>query len=425
MKVLWVTNIMLPDIACELGLSHSVREGWLTGIFRTFTESGTDLSVAYPVMRDDIPEKIVVRGASCYSFREDLKAPWKADPSLSGSLERILSQVSPDLIHIFGTEFPHAAAAAEAYRNPGRTLIGLQGICSRIAEDYMALLPDRVVRGRTFRDILRKDSLMDQAAHFCLRAENEKKALLAAGHVTGRTAFDREEALKVNPSLIYHPMNETLRPEFYEGIWNINNTHSHTIMAGQADLPLKGMHFLLEAASLLLPEYPDLKIVIAGNPVTGPGRSLTPCQTLKLSGYGKYLRDLITKCGLWDHIEIKGMLSSSGMKEEYLRSAVFVCPSYIENSPNTLGEAMLLGMPVIASDAGGIPSMLGEKEGLLFPRGDVPALSNALAKLFDMEDNGNEALFSLCENARNRALRTHDPEENRHRLLRIYHDMTG
>lgn len=46
------------------------------------------------------------------------------------------------------------------------------------------------------------------------------------------------------------------------------------------------------------------------------------------------------------------------MIEQYLKAHIFVCPSSVENSPNSLGEAQLLGVPCIGSIAGGIPSML-------------------------------------------------------------------
>ena len=75
-------------------------------------------------------------------------------------------------------------------------------------------------RGRTFRDIVRHDSLRQQQANFRKRAGNEYKALRLAMHVTGRTAFDREAASEINPEAIYHPMNETLRSVFYSGAWS-------------------------------------------------------------------------------------------------------------------------------------------------------------------------------------------------------------
>ena len=58
-----------------------------------------------------------------------------------------------------------------------------------------------------------------------------------------------------------------------------------------------------------------------------------------------------------DQFEFEGFLSAEKMKRLLLESNVFVCPSSIENSPNSLGEAMLLGVPCVASDVGGIADM--------------------------------------------------------------------
>ena len=55
------------------------------------------------------------------------------------------------------------------------------------------------------------------------------------------------------------------------------------------------------------------------------------------------------------------------MRQAYLEADVFLLPSQSENSPNSLGEAMLLGLPCVASNAGGIPDMLADgQEGLLY-----------------------------------------------------------
>ncbi len=63
-------------------------------------------------------------------------------------------------------------------------------------------------------------------------------------------------------------------------------------------------------------------------------------------------------------------------------SAILVLPSYFENMPNILLEAMAAGMGVVASDVGAIPEMLGYGEGgLLVPPGDRAALSSALDRL--------------------------------------------
>ncbi len=421
MKVLWIVNIMLPDIAKALGKSFSVREGWLSGVFSAMSESSENditIAVAFPSIETDVPAKINVGGISCHAFYEDLSKPWEYDGALETRLKKIMDAESPDLIHIFGTEFPHCLAAVRAFKRPERTLIGIQGLCGRIFEDYTALLPEKEVNSDSLRDVLRKDGLRDQLRHFSLRAGFEAEALRGAGHVTGRTAFDEEETRKIHPERVYHKLNETMRKEFYQGRWEINNICSHSIFAGQADLPLKGFHFLLQAAGTLKKQYPDLRIYTAGSSLIGKAPWKKP-------RYGRYLEILIRRYDLSENVISLGMLTAEKIKEQYLKSAVFVCASYIENSPNTLAEAMLLGLPAVVSDAGGIPSMISEEEGIIFPRGDVPALAGSLDKIFKMEDNRNDMLFEMCGRAYDRARTQHDPENNRKRLLGIYREIAG
>ena len=65
------------------------------------------------------------------------------------------------------------------------------------------------------------------------------------------------------------------------------------------------------------------------------------------------------------------------MTRELRRAHVFAISSYIENSPNSLCEAMQAGMPCVATYAGGIPSLVEDgRTGLLFPPGDAPLLAS-------------------------------------------------
>lgn len=62
-----------------------------------------------------------------------------------------------------------------------------------------------------------------------------------------------------------------------------------------------------------------------------------------------------------------GKLTAGQMRDRYLASSLYVCCSALENSPNSLGEAMLLGMPCVSADVGGIPSMFTDGvDGILY-----------------------------------------------------------
>ena len=109
------------------------------------------------------------------------------------------------------------------------------------------------------------------------------------------------------------------------------------------------------------------------------------------------------------------------MKQAYLSCNVFVLPSTIENSPNSLGEAMLLGVPCVASDVGGVTSMLEhEKEGLVYQSSAPYVLAHHIVRLFDLK--ADAARFGGAAAARARI--THDPEENRKALLGIYETLS-
>ena len=83
----------------------------------------------------------------------------------------------------------------------------------------------------------------------------------------------------------------------------------------------------------ILQEFPQAHISVAGISITGYG---TLKEKLKISGYGKYLRDLMKVHDLEGRVSVLGNLTDRQMKEAYLNSHVFVCPSALENSPNSL-----------------------------------------------------------------------------------------
>lgn len=431
-KVLWICNIMLPVIGQKLNLAYSNREGWLSGIFERVRrrEAPFTLGICFPLEKNQIAElekagklrqgKLAVDGIACYAFGEDLSVPEIYDGRLENSFEGIFADFVPDLIHIFGTEFPHALAAVRAFGRPERTLTGIQGLCGEIAKVYMAGLPEKVCRQVTFRDLVRRDSIRQQQEKFIRRGEREAEVIRRSGHITGRTGFDREGTAKINPKAVYHPMNETMRGEFYTGEWKLEECEEHSIFLGQGDYPLKGMHFVLMSMGLLLPDYPDMKLYVAGNSVISCG---TLKEKLKLPAYGRYLLGLMDRYGLRDKVIMKGKMDAEQMKRQFLQSSIYVCPSVLENSPNTVGEAQLLGVPVAASRMGGIPDLITDGEdGLLFPVGDERAMAEAFRKLWDRKrDEGGLCLaerISAKERVRGRT--THDGEKNYARLLEIY-----
>lgn len=431
-RVLWICNIMLPAIARELHLPYSNREGWLSGIFERVQgkEAPFELGVCFPVQKGKADRSkfgengfFAVRDMKCYVFVEDMEHPERYDDKMEERFAEIFRDFDPDLVHIFGTEFPHSLAAVRAFGKPEKILVGIQGLCGEIAKVYMAGLPKRVQNQVTFRDFIRKDSIRQQQKKFVIRGQHEAETIKGCGNITGRTRFDREGTAAINPGAKYYSMSETMREEFYTGRWDAERCERHSIFLGQGDYPLKGMHFVLQAMAELKRDYPDLKLYVAGNSIVEHG-SLK--QRLKLPAYGKYLLKLMKQYGLEQKVIMTGKLRADEMKEQFLKSSVFVCPSVLENSPNTVGEAMLLGVPIAASETGGIPDMITDgRDGLLFRTGDAKALAGAVARLWDEERDreGHTLAQRLSGQAARRAFLVHDGECNYLRLLEIYREI--
>ncbi len=422
MKVLWLCNTMLPRIAEALGEKAGNKEGWLTGLSEDVLAHASDnrikLGVCFPTQINDGSVRGETGGLSYFGFWEDTANPERCEEGLERQLTKILEEFAPDIVHVFGTEYPHTLAMTRCVKDKERLLIGIQGICTLIAEAYMADLPVKVQKRYLLRDFLKRDNIVRQQQKFALRGRHETEALQNAQHITGRTKWDRDFVEKTNSGAAYHHMNETLRPEFYGPSWSVAECERYSIFVSQGNYPIKGLHYLLRAMPDILAAYPAAKVYVAGDVIT---RYQTLKDKLKIGSYGKYCLDLIKKYNLEEKIIFLGKLNSGEMCRQYLKSHVFLSPHALENSPNSVGEAMLLGMPVVSSDAGGVSSMLTDgKEGLLYPCHDIKRLAGAVCAMFDDEKRAVE----YGKRAKERAGITHDPQANYERLLEIYNGMT-
>ncbi len=438
MKVLWLCNFILPKAAADLGIEGIPKEGWVEGLMDAMKASnaikasdafgGMTLGVAFPVSeehdgkRGELFETPGFK-ASYYCFYEDMLHPEKYDAALEQRMNRILDEFRPDVVHVFGTEYPHtlamarAATTRDAHYHPGRErmLITFQGVCAAIAGDYLSSLPDKVVSSRTFRDLIRKDSIKDQHEKFRKRAVNELEALKLSGHIGGRTAFDKKWAGRLAPEASYHYAGEVMRGLFYEPVPSDVKRDENVIFVAGGDYTIKGFHYLLAALKDI--RWPELKIRVAG-------QDLVDKPKYKICGYGKYLSEMIEKCGLEGRIEFLGRISAEKMRDEYLRCGIFICPSAVENSPNSIVEASIMGAPVIASRVGGIPDIIEDKkECILFDcSAKKPIEDNAanLKKAIETVKGDYKEALERAKKARERMLKDHDPVAVAGQMLGIY-----
>ena len=371
-KILWLVSITLPQAAAAVGLaSDQVGGGWLAGMLDALAPQ-LRLTVASVDARAKTPlsgEKDGVRFAVL--------------PAADG-FDGLLAGEAPDLVHIWGTEYAAAAAMQQAAARRGLpVLVGMQGVMS------------------------------DCSAHLC---DGVPQPYLHSG----RTGFDRRAVAVLAPHARYYPCNETLRPAFWQaaGSWRAREFgRAPVILMSQGNYPLKNLHTALLALPALLRRWPGAVLRVAGWPPLDKGPLLRPVIRI-LFPYQTWCARLIAQNGLAGHVQYTGPLQAAEMRQAYLDADLFLLPSYSENSPNSLGEAMLLGLPCVASRVGGVPDVTGGGAGAVLygPAGDADALAAAAASVLGLPDHG----AALGKKASALARAQHDPAANAARMLCIY-----
>lgn len=98
-------------------------------------------------------------GNSFYGFYKEEDKPYKYNKRLEERLKYIIEKAAPDVVHIAGTEYEHAAAMVRVFNKPEKTVVSIQGLTSVYARHYMADLPIKIRYGFTFRDLVKLDNL--------------------------------------------------------------------------------------------------------------------------------------------------------------------------------------------------------------------------------------------------------------------------
>lgn len=415
MKVLWLCNNAPGVVRSALSGKQESQVNWLDHVLQDLLNQGITLRILY--RGSGAPGQI---DAQC-SYAPVSETPAHIyQPRLEESFRQELCDYQPDVIHSWGVEYHHALAMVNAAEKEGmlpHMAASIQGLCCRIAPHYTDGLPASALRSHTFRDIVRHESILVQQKQYTRRGELEIEALRKLNYVIGRTEWDRENALEINPKLAYLHCDETLRDVFYTGQWAYSRCRKHRIFASSCAYPVKGFHILLEALTIVRKEYPDAEVTVTGRPFAAADLK----GHLRRNGYEKYLSSLVKRNKLENAVHFLGHLSAQDMKRAYLDANVFVLSSTVENSPNALGEAMLLGLPCVAAEVGGVSSLIGSQEGILCAPVNPAAMAEGICRVFSMEDQA-EAMGAA---ARNRARKTHDPEKNMKDLMDIYRLLSG
>jgi glycosyltransferase involved in cell wall biosynthesis len=411
MRILWFTNT--PSLASErLGTKTNIG-GWISSLERQISAlKEIQLGVAFHYGCGE-PESFSINDTRYFTLpfvKEEgtikgLLARWRhiiePEEELDLYLD-IIRDFQPDLIHVFGSERSYGLISA---RCDIPVVLQIQGNLIVSSEKWFS--------GISYADILRysrkKELLLGFGTfhdyyYFRKRALREEKILKQCKYIIGRTNWDRRITRLLAPDCIYFHCDELLRDEFYSKKWTIHIAGKVTIFSTLSPVIYKGLEVILKAASLLkVSSKIDFEWQVAG--VSGTERIIEIIEKIQKKRFNE--------C----NIRFRGSLGANDLIEGLLNSDYYVHTSHIENSPNSVCEAMLLGLPVIATFAGGTDSILQNGvEGVLVQDGDPYVLAGAILEL----EGDPEKVKRYSVNARQKALERHSPPKVINDTLSIY-----
>lgn len=418
MRVLWIVNSLFPEAENLLnGRNVEIQGtgGWLPSLADSLACSG-EIELFVASFSSLVSQVKLLKGKSYSYYVLPLFNIIQYDKRYEPFWREINKECNPDIVHIHGTEFSHGLSYVNTCGSE-HTLVSIQGMPSVICDYWYSGLSEKEIRRNITLKTLLRGNLIQEKKRLEKTIKYEIELLNKVKFVIGRTSWDKAHTWAINPELRYFHCSETLRAPFYEGQWKYEQCHPHTIFLSQAGRALKGVHQLVKALPIIKRHYPDVKVRIAGDNIIDDS---TWKKKMRMSGYGMIMHKMILQYNLKDAITFTGPLNAEEMKEEYLRSNVFVSPSSIENSPNSLCEAQVLGVPCVASYVGGSMDFIpNDRCGKLYRFDDVEMLAKAICDTFEESVNYDNSEM------RELALLRHDREQITNRQVDIYKKILG
>ena len=331
-------------------------------------------NITFHILKNGIP---FIHKGFPYYFPFDVLTGFYFDINRS---VREIRKINPDIVHAHGTE-NHCALAGIKSKYP--CIISMQGIVTEIYK----VSPN-------FR--------------FGIVKFLEQYQVKKGSYFACRTHFDASFISSYNKNAKISIINEAINPIYFENNWKLSNSgKSGKIIFVGSICKRKGVEVLLEAVSLVKRLFPKILLRLIGR---GNGN------------YVEYLQNLCTQLEIDENVEFLGFKSAEEIAMYHLDSQIFVLASQNENSPNSLAEAMVSGLPVIATNVGGISSMVKNAEtGLLISPDNPGKLAEKIIYLLNNPDERKR----LGDNAKNVARKLYHPKDIARKTIEVYRKILG
>lgn len=408
MRVLWFTNT--PSLASnQLGI-EKVSGGWIESLERELvTNKDVTLGIAFYAKVNKLrffrnnnvkyyalpKSSIFVRWLKRIIGKID--NPKKEIPKF----KTIISDFNPDIIHIFGTENSFCDLI-EHTSIP--VLVHIQGFVHKIIEKFSIGFSNfELLKYSGILSIIKGDSPFFRKRLFKKMAMRELDYLNKIKYIDGRTAWDKSIINKHAKEAKYYKCDELIRDEFYWGKWNNSYLKVPIIISIINHNLYKGLLTIVKTSKILKDNNINFEWKIVGI-----SENENSAKIVKKKEHCDYHNI---------NIQLLGTKNAKFISNLMTKSSLFVLPSHIENSPNTLCEAMLIGIPIVSTNVGGVPSLLKDRtEGMLVEPFDERQSAEAIMNILGNQDNAQK----YSANSRHRAQIRHNKDKILNNLLSIY-----
>lgn len=411
MKILWFTNTACS--ASEILFPNHNRGGWLSSLEKELSlHDEIELHIAFyhsekleqftynktvfhPIFRSNSNSKFL---------RYVLRVLHKESDDIKDvlALVDIVNNVQPDLIHVHGTEENFGLVQSKVTIP---VIISIQGVLSSIVEKFYTGVPNSVsIKHEKIKNIILLKSSTYSYNLLNRKATREREMLKSIKYIIGRTEFDKRVSKLLSPNCKYYIGHEILRRDFYLESWVKDSFEPKIqILSIISNGTFKGFETILKTAQNLKRNNFNFEWKVAGiNNNDSTVALILDWMEIKYSDLN------IQLLGNRDEKQIINLLKSAD---------IFCQASHIENSPNTLCESLIMGVPTIATFAGGTSTLLeNNKEGILVQDGDSYSMAGAIIEMCNDFDKAKK--FSV--NARKNALNRHNKEMIVAKLINIY-----
>lgn len=411
MRVLWIGGSGLY-VPCQQENSGYNGGGWVASIQKEFMKRD-DITLGIAFCKDGEPDRVIQNGVTYYPVPNHSKS--KKDkiidllrihdvtrdeilwPYYEEKFKNVIDDFNPDVIHISGSELYHGLASRVAGNIP--MVLHIQGLLSLYI--YILLPPgfsrrEYIMSGKGLKG---KFHHLQYLAYWKRSVYREKAILNAVSYVIGRTDWDRQAMAVLNPKANYYYGGEILRDVFYEARER-QFPKVPTITTTISFPTYKGYDVILKVANILKYElHLNFQWNVYGN--------IDP----------EFMEKHIGLSHQNLNVNLCGVASAETLRDALLSSTMYFHSSYIENSPNSVGEAQMVGVPVVASRVGGTDSMVEHgKTGFLYPVTDPYMAAYYIKRLIDNKEEN----MAIGKKAKEIALVRHDKKQIVKELLDVY-----